>query len=766
MTNTASGAPTPAPESIPVTIIACDRHQCPAYPPKPGKTPRTDGVGYASLANALNQRFASDAHLQPIVPLIDLQSRPAMRWSKAGIGRPELGGGYAIVALFSDVDDPVAHQTGTDARLEWRKETFGKLGAWQSAHGGCFYMTRGGFRVVHVLPGYLVTTPDAERQWKEQHAGICAYIAATFGVQIDAACNDVTRLYRLPKVTRDSAPELGSLCYQGQIVSELPAGADLAWRGAMPAPVAKPACVPGALSGAVGAVVPTMPRTTDWSGLIGAIAPALQHYPSGANPNRNQVGLALANIACGSGVDESDAVEGIQYCFTDYREAVPSWVADSYSRWSEDSEDFSGLGWDTVFAALHQIPTFDPCVVDPFRHREPVPILVPPTLAGANAVSEPVSIPRPDPKKYATIVAAIKVMGVVRYDERLRAPVNASGLMWTDADLAKLREAWSAYGIEVGKDLLADAVLAAAHARSFDPVREYLDGLPAWDGEHRCAFVSHFGAAPGPWSEACWRVFSVSAVARVYEPGCKVDTMIDLEGDQGIGKSSGLRALCPYPGAFSDTILPLDDAKALIEGLAGVWIQEVAERSGLRGRDAERVKASLSSATDRVRGAYARFAEVVPRRSIFVASSNPDGAGKLTDPTGNRRHLPLSVTGVDLPAIRRDRDQIWAEALHRYRAGEPWWLVGGEIDTHADEAAERTEEDPWVAEFRGLGPEVVELTMKQALERVMIVHTAAHDPRVANRAARCLKLAGWKHVRPAAAKGQPRPARVYRRGPG
>jgi predicted P-loop ATPase len=324
---------------------------------------------------------------------------------------------------------------------------------------------------------------------------------------------------------------------------------------------------------------------------------------------------------------------------------------------------------------------------------------------------------------------------------------TSDGRRWGDADTAQMRLELSAQNLEAKKDTLADVVELVAHESEFDPVARYLESLPAWDGVARSAFVQYFGAAPGPWADACWRVFSLSAVARALSPGCKVDTMICLEGAQGQFKSSGLRALA---GAefFSDTILVLDSPKQAIEGLAGVWIQEVAELSGLRGRDAEKVKASLSSQVDRARLAYGRFTQAVPRRSVFIATRNPDGAQWLTDPTGNRRYLPLAVGRVDLKGIARDRDQLWAEALHWYRAGQPWWLSETEAPLHSAATDERTEGDPWLDPIRSWleKNKKADVTIPELLDLTTgAVPTAAErqTQALANRASRVLKTLGY-----------------------
>lgn len=310
------------------------------------------GAVVVPLVAALNDRFATDAHVQACTPP-GCPPGPAWRWTKACIGRPELGGGLAISSLWLDVDAP-AHATPTP---EWLQSTFEAVRTLLAVHGGCAYQTSHGFRVVFALPSpFPILSPADDAAWQAQHAGFVAYLAETFGVKVDPL-SDVTREYRLPKVVRDGVAQPGQLLWQGAVVDALPPDADLTWRGTLPPLVAQPERATPAPAGST--------ATLDWDGLMSAVVPALQQYPSGSTPNRNQVGLALANIAVGSDVPEPAAVDGIARCFPTYAGSVGSWVASSYAR----GADAAGFGWGTVFDALHQIPGFDPSTVDRFRPR-------------------------------------------------------------------------------------------------------------------------------------------------------------------------------------------------------------------------------------------------------------------------------------------------------------------------------------------------------------------------------------------------------------
>lgn len=241
-----------------------------------------------------------------------------------------------------------------------------------------------------------------------------------------------------------------------------------------------------------------------------------------------------------------------------------------------------------------------------------------------------------------------------------------------------------------------DVVLQdTAYHNSFHPVCDYLDGLK-WDGQPRIDewLIRYGGAADTPYVRAVSALVLIAAVRRVRRPGCKFDELLVLESEQGLLKSSALRALCPVEEWFSDD-LPLNvDAKQIIERTAGKWIIEAAELTGLGRRESDHLKAMLSRQVDGpVRLAYARLPVEQPRQFIVIGTTNSHVY--LKDITGNRRFWPVRVKRFDVDAIIRDRDQLWAEAAHRDAKGESIRLRP-ELFAHATLQQERRRvEDPW-----------------------------------------------------------------------
>lgn len=273
----------------------------------------------------------------------------------------------------------------------------------------------------------------------------------------------------------------------------------------------------------------------------------------------------------------------------------------------------------------------------------------------------------------------------------------------SDSDLSCLRfEIERRWGILFEKELFQDYAQDLAFRDSRHPLRAYLDGL-TWDGTDRIDrwLTTYFGAKSTDYTSAVGRCWLVAAAKRALEPGSKFDELLLLESPQGYGKSEGLRALCPNPGWFSDS-LPLGvDAKTVVERTRGVWIAEIGEMQGMRQRDVEHVKVFLSAQVDGpVRLAYGRVPVRVPRSFVCVGTTNPSGGGYLEDSTGNRRFWPVAVGHAKLAEITSDRDQLWAEAVAAVKAGESirlnqkWWAVAAVEQEH------RKTEDPWFEVMR------------------------------------------------------------------
>ena len=253
------------------------------------------------------------------------------------------------------------------------------------------------------------------------------------------------------------------------------------------------------------------------------------------------------------------------------------------------------------------------------------------------------------------------------------------------------------YGIIVRPERVGACVALVAADHSFHPVREYLDGL-TWDGVDRLPsmLVTYWGAGVTPENEhvtaAISKAWLISMVARSYEAGAKVDSVVVLQGDQGAGKSTSFRVLMPRVEWFDDSAINLAHRDAFLQ-IRGKLLYEFAEMAATRPKDVETVKAFLTCRVDRYRPPYGRNPVEVPRSVVFCASTN--SSTFLVDQTGDRRFWPVAVGSIDLEGIERDRDQLWAEAVHRYRAGEPWWLTQEEeASLRAAQEAYRAV-DPW-----------------------------------------------------------------------
>jgi putative DNA primase/helicase len=204
--------------------------------------------------------------------------------------------------------------------------------------------------------------------------------------------------------------------------------------------------------------------------------------------------------------------------------------------------------------------------------------------------------------------------------------------------------------------------------------------------------VRYFGAKPSPYVHAIGTLWMISAIARVYEPGCQADYMIVLEGKQGRGKSTGLEALVPDKAWFSDTGVTPGE-KDSYQQLRGKWVYEFGELDSLKRSQITKTKNFLSAREDNYRPSFGRRNRDFPRQCVFAGTTNEPQY--LEDRTGNRRFWPAACTQVDVDAIRADRDQLWAEARTRYKRGEKWWPTPELTALCEDEQIERLQRDPW-----------------------------------------------------------------------
>ena len=268
---------------------------------------------------------------------------------------------------------------------------------------------------------------------------------------------------------------------------------------------------------------------------------------------------------------------------------------------------------------------------------------------------------------------------------------------WDDNDEVRTAEWLQRRGVNVTPLVAGRAVGAVAGEHRIHPVRDWLDGL-RWDGTPRLEHwtSTYLGAEPTALHHTIGALWMISAVARIYRPGVKADHMLILEGPQGTRKSTALKVLAGEAW-FTDELPELGSKDAAIQ-LQGVWIVEVAELDAIGRAEVSRIKAFVTRTTDRFRPPYGRHTVEVPRQCVFAGTVNPDTY--LRDETGNRRFWPLRCGTIDIAALARERDQLWAEAVARYREGAIWWLDDPTLIQAAGEAQqERFQADAWDAKI-------------------------------------------------------------------
>jgi predicted P-loop ATPase len=331
--------------------------------------------------------------------------------------------------------------------------------------------------------------------------------------------------------------------------------------------------------------------------------------------------------------------------------------------------------------------------------------------------------------------------------------IGASGFQprpLTDADMSAVQE-WLQIAAmpRLARDVVFQALDQRARERAFHPVRDHLSRLK-WDGEPRLAgwLSAYLGAEHSAYTAGIGRLFLIGMVARIFKPGCKCDYMLVLEGAQGARKSTA----CAILGGewFSDSLPPIE-SKDAVQHLRGRWLIEVAEMSALDKAEAAALKAFITRPTERYRPAYGRLEVIEPRSCVFIGTTNK--AAYLRDETGARRFWPVQVGKIDADALRRDRDQLFAEAVALYRQGANWWPDADFEAEHIRKQQDaRFEADAWEEAISGWLKDKPRATVLEVARGALGIETAKLGTADQRRISAILERTGWVRARIGAAR--------------
>ena len=360
----------------------------------------------------------------------------------------------------------------------------------------------------------------------------------------------------------------------------------------------------------------------------------------------------------------------------------------------------------------------------------------------------------------ANALAAVRAVmpHAFAYNEMLRAPLLMQPLEdrleplprpVTDVDVGIVQERLQHLGLKrLSKDIVHQAVDVRAHERRFHPVKDYLDGLQ-WDGVARLAdlFPNYFGAEVTRYAQAIGPMFLISMVARILEPGCKADHLPVIEGPQGTLKSSA----CQILGGdwFSDNLPDVTAGKDVSQHLRGKWLIEVSEMHAMSRAEATQLKAFITRTTERYRPSYGRKEVIEPRQCVFVGTTNRDTY--LRDESGGRRFWPVKAGTIDVDALAHDRDQLFAEAVVRFRKGVRWWPDKDfERDHIMPQQAARYEADVWEENIATYLANKIDgrVTVGQVAREVLGIETPKIGTAEQRRIAAAMEQIGWRRERP------------------
>jgi putative DNA primase/helicase len=340
------------------------------------------------------------------------------------------------------------------------------------------------------------------------------------------------------------------------------------------------------------------------------------------------------------------------------------------------------------------------------------------------------------------------VLGFDEFSQRLRlikeSPWERSDCDWADRDDTELSNWLQHQGIMVSSALAHEAAAAVGYSNSYHPVKEYLSSLQPSDETLLNSWLKTFvgvdpdGEDQERYVAAVGRKWMISAVARIYEAGCKADCCLLIEGKTGVGKSTTLSTLgAPW---FMDSLLVLGNHD-FYQTIQGKWIIEIADLAGYNKAEIEMVKSVMSSPVDTFRRSYGRNADDHPRQCVFACTTETDNWSKEASA---RRFWPVTAGEVDTLGLKQAKHQLWAEAVAAYRAGEHWYLDQPDlVRSSQSEQLARWERHPWLKSIEEYVAQLAETCsediLRSAIQKPLERQTRADQMAVGG----CLRFLGW-----------------------
>lgn len=311
----------------------------------------------------------------------------------------------------------------------------------------------------------------------------------------------------------------------------------------------------------------------------------------------------------------------------------------------------------------------------------------------------------------------------------------------TEATIWLEREA----GFSLSINSIHSVISSVAKLYKYNPVVNYLEGLK-WDNVERLPLMltDFLGVENTPYSQAVGKRFMIGAVARAYKPGCKMDNTLVLEGKQGRQQKSTFIEKLFGPDFFGDTIFDIG-SKDTSMMVTQKWCFEIPELDALERKNTSEIKAWLTRKVEEFRSPYGRIIQVIPRPCVFIGTTNEENY--LKDPTGGRRFWPVLCTEFGHEAMLDVRDQLWAEAVCLYKAGERWWLKESEIDVAEKEQEIRRMIDIWETRIEAHLGQSEETSVEDILQNCICMPAEKWNRAAQMRVAGILQSLNWKKHR-------------------